>query len=260
VEYFSIRLTHGPFNSLAGPLDGSRIYDANDWGFGVTAGVLWQPSRTTSIGLGYRSAVDVNVSGNYTTSTGALTGLGLSTNATGKIGLPDEVTLSARQLLTSRLALLGTIEWQNWSRIQNVTAMGAACPGGKCETLNLNYRDGWFYSLGLEYAYSPVLLLRTGIGYETSPIQDSTRDILVSDSNRFHVGFGASYKLSSQLIADVGYSHIFFQQDASFCIANPAANGGTTHCNGATPASAVLLSGKADVSTDLLAVGLKYKF
>jgi long-chain fatty acid transport protein len=47
VEYFSIRLTHGSFNSLAGPLDGSRIYDANDWGFGATAGVLWQPSRAT---------------------------------------------------------------------------------------------------------------------------------------------------------------------------------------------------------------------
>jgi long-chain fatty acid transport protein len=259
VEYFSLRLTHSAFNTLLGPLTGARVYDADDWGFGATAGILWQPSRATSIGLGYRSAVDLDVSGQYTTTAAALTGPALSTKAKGEITLPDEVTLSARQALGPRLALLGTVEWQNWSRVQNVTATSAGCPGGVCETLNLNYRDGWLYSVGLEYAYSPALLLRTGIGYETSPITDSTRNIILPDSNRIHVSVGASYQLSDRLTADIGYSHLFFQ-DQSFCIASPAANGGSSHCNAATPPGAVLLTGKADVSTDLLGVGLKYKF
>jgi long-chain fatty acid transport protein len=247
IEYLSLRLTHGSFGALP-----SRSYDALDWGFGATAGVLWQPSRATSIGLGYRSAVDVDVSGPYLHGP-------ISTNATTKITLPDEVTLSARHSLTSQLALLGTIEWQNWSRVQNVTAAGSGCAGSTCETLNLNYRDGWFYSVGLEYAYNRSLLVRTGIGYETSPIQDSTRDILLPDSNRIHLSVGASYKVSNHVTADIGYSHLFFQ-DASFCIANPAVNGGSSHCNATTLPGAVLLSGKADISTDLLAFGLKYRF
>jgi long-chain fatty acid transport protein len=247
IEYLSLRLTHGSF----GPSP-SRSYDALDWGFGATAGVLLQPSRATSIGLGYRSAVNADVSGTYLHGP-------ISTNATSKITLPDEVTLSARQSLTPQLALLGTIEWQNWSRVQNVTAVGSGCAGSICETLNLNYRDGWFYSIGLEYAYNRSLLLRTGIGYETSPIQDSTRDILLPDSNRIHLNVGASYKISDQITADLGYSHLFFQ-DASFCIASPAGNLGSSHCNAATPPAAVLLSGKADISTDLLAFGLKYRF
>jgi long-chain fatty acid transport protein len=260
VEYIYLKLNHGPFNTVLGsPLTGSRGYEADDWGFGATAGLLWQPTRATSIGLGYRSAVGVDVSGDYAKTPGLLTGPAISTSATASLMLPDEVTLSMRQSVAPQLALLGTIEWQNWSRVQNVTATSAGCTGGACEVLNLNYRDGWFYSIGAEYAYRPGLTLRTGIAYETSPIQDSTRDILLPDSDRIHVGVGASYAYSDRVTVDVGYSHLFFQ-DGSFCIANAALNRGTSHCTAATPAGAVLLSGKADVSTDLLAFGLKYKF
>ena len=258
IEYFKLRLTHGAFNTLLGPLSGSRSFEADDWGVGATAGLMWQPNPGTSVGLGYRSAVGIDASGSYVRSAGVAPAV--STNATASVTLPDEVTLSARQIVAPRLALLGTVEWQNWSRLQNVAAVGSGCGGaGVCEVLNLNYRDGWFYSLGAEYAYSPTLLLRGGVGYETSPIQDSTRDILIPDSNRIFLSAGASYKYSEQLSVDVGYSHLFFQ-DAPFCIANAALNGGTSHCTAGTPPAAVLLRGSADSAADLVAVGLRYKF
>ena len=258
IEYFKLRLTHGPFNSLLGPLSGTRSFDADDWGVGATAGVLWQPNPGTSVGLGYRSAVGIDASGSFVRSAGQIPAV--STTATGSLTLPDELTLSARQIVGPRLAILGTVEWQNWSRLQNVAAVGSGCGGtGVCEVLNLNYRDGWFYSLGAEYAYSPTLLLRAGVGYETSPIQDSTRDILIPDSNRVFLSAGASYKYSEQISVDFGYSHVFFQ-DAPFCIASAAQNGGTTHCNAATPPAAVLLRGSSDNSADLVALGLRYKF
>jgi long-chain fatty acid transport protein len=254
IEYFKLRLTHGSF----GPLVGTRSFDADDWGVGATAGVIWQPSAATSIGLGYRSAVGVDVDGSYVRSAGLLAPV--SANATGSLTLPDELTLSARQIVGPRLAIMGTVEWQNWSRLQNVTAVGSGCgAGGVCEVLNLNYRDGWFYSLGAEYAYSPTLLVRAGIGYETSPIQDRTRDILIPDSNRIFVSAGGSYKYSEQISFDLGYAHLFFQ-DAPFCIANAAQNGGSSHCNAGTSPPAVLLRGSADNSADIVAVGLRYKF
>jgi len=260
IEYFTIDLTHASFNSIFGPINGARGFDADSWGVGATAGVLWQPSRGTSIGLGYRSGVAVDVGGGYTRGLGSMSGLPFSTTATASLMLPDEVTLSARHYLAPHLALLATIEWQNWSRLQNVTATSSGCGfGGVCEVLNLNYRDGWFYAVGAEYALSPALTLRTGVAYETSPIENATRDILLPDSNRLHLSVGASYKLSDKAVVDFGYSHLFFQ-DGTFCIANPVFNGGSTHCNAATPAAAVLLSGKTDVSTDLLAFGVKYKF
>ena len=261
VEYFKLRLNHGGFNSLLGsPLTGSRVYEADDWGVGATAGLLWRPFPTTSVGLGYRSAVEVDPSGNFTRSFGATSGPAVSTSATASVTLPEEVTLSVRQGITSRFTMMGTVEWVNWSQIGNVAAVGSGCgPTGNCEVLNLNYRDGWYFSVGGEYAYSPLLMLRAGVGYEISPIKDSTRDILLPDSNRVFLSVGATYKHSAQLSLDIGYSHLFLD-DAPFCIANAALNGGTSHCTASTPAAALLLRGSADSSVDIVGLGLKYKF
>jgi long-chain fatty acid transport protein len=79
----------------------------------------------------------------------------------------------------------------------------------------------------------------------------------VPDSNRVFLSLGASYRYSQNITVDFAYSHIFFE-DASFCIASPAT--GSTHCTSTTPPAAILLRGEADVSVDISAVGLRYKF
>jgi long-chain fatty acid transport protein len=96
--------------------------------------------------------------------------------------------------------------------------------------------------------------LRAGVAYEISPIDDRVRDILLPDSNRVFLSAGASYKYSEQIIVDLGYTHVFFE-DADFCIGS---GGGSTHCNPGT--ATVLLSGSADVSADIVALGLRYRF
>ncbi|HEX5957507.1 MAG TPA: outer membrane protein transport protein, partial [Hyphomicrobiaceae bacterium] len=80
------------------------------------------------------------------------------------------------------------------------------------------------------------------------------------DSNRVFLSLGASYRYSEQIVVDLAYSHLFFEDDAPFCMANPAANGGSTHCRGTTPAGAVLLHGDTDTSVNIVALGLRYRF
>ncbi len=258
VEYLKLRLNHGSFAPpllLPAPLVGSRLYEADDWGVGATAGLLWQPLPGTSIGVGYRSAVGLDVEGSFRRGASLSSGPAVSTEAEAGVTLPEAVTFSFRQAVDPSWAVLGTVEWTNWSRLGDVAAVGAGCgPTGICEVLNLNYRDGWFFSLGAEYAYSPALLLRAGVAYEISPIDDRVRDILLPDSNRVFLSAGASYKYSEQIIVDLGYTHVFFE-DADFCIGS---GGGSTHCNPGT--ATVLLSGSADVSADIVALGLRYRF
>ena len=99
VEYLRVRLNSD-----------LRSTDANSWGAGATVGIIWQPYAGTSIGVGYRSAVTENVSGMYMT-TPLATPANVAVPANGNVTLPDEVTLSARQAVTDRLTLLGTVEW-----------------------------------------------------------------------------------------------------------------------------------------------------
>ena len=165
--------------------------------------MLWQPLPGTSVGLGYRSAVGIDVGGWFRRDASVTSGPAVSTHAEAGLTLPKEVTLSFRQAVAPKWTVLGTVEWTNWSRLGDVAATGSGCgPTRVCEVLNLNYRNGWFYSIGAEYAYTPGLTLRAGVAYETSPITDRTRDILVSDSNRVFLSAGASYQYSEQIILD----------------------------------------------------------
>jgi long-chain fatty acid transport protein len=228
-----------------------RSVDADSWGAGATVGMLWQPSPATSIGVGWRSSVTQDLSGMYITTALAPTpNVGFPANAS--VTLPDEVTLSARQALTDRLTLLGTVEWQNQSSVENIP-ISSIYFGGVCETLNFNYRDQWYFALGAEYAYSPSLTVRTGVNYEISPTDNSNRTIVLPDSNRLGVSVGGSYRYSDRVTFDLAYTHLFFD-NAPFCMAQ---GGGTVHC--VSPLQQLtLLQGSADTSVDMLSFAAKY--
>ncbi len=97
-----------------------------DWAFGGTAGIMLEPQRGTSIGLGYRSQMDLDLGGKFkqplTLGPGLQAG---SYGATGTLNLPNVVTLSLRQDVSPRARLLGTVEWTNWSRFKSLDLVTA---------------------------------------------------------------------------------------------------------------------------------------
>ena len=159
---------------------GSTRHPRHGLGYGATAGVTLTPTPTTTIGLGWRSALNQKIEGSLRTTTSAArpwrrhTG---SVNAT--LDLPDIVSLGIRQRLDPRWTLLGTVEWSNWSRIGNSNILQ---PSGAPATIlgvpvaiPFQYRDGWFFSGGAEYMWNDRLTVRGGIGYEISPVTDQVR-------------------------------------------------------------------------------------
>lgn len=248
IEFFSVRLNSTPLPAF-GLLTG-RETKGDDWTVGATAGVLWQPKPGTSIGLGYRSPVEINT--DVSCYGGGLSTLALGvpncTAAGGANGhvdfeLPETLTLSARQDVTERFTLLGTIEWTHHDRIQTVYVTNAA--GQAIDQIPLNFKDGWLYSIGGEYKYSPSLTLRTGVAYEKSPTDDSNRYVYAADSDRIWASVGATYKWSDRLSFDLAYSHLFFD-DAKF---TPVTD----------PTLGTLLTGYADTSANIVSAAAKYK-
>lgn len=172
-------------------------------GVGFTLGILLQPTQSTSIGLGFRSKVEQELEGK------AYFGGDLSTSKIkADLETPEIVTLSISQAVSQDLRLLGTVEWTNWSRLGVVPVEGLGVPAAVIG----NWDDGWFFSAGLEYDYSPALTLRGGIAYEISPIQDATQRLLpLPDTDRVWLSAGASYQYSETTSFDFGYSHVFFE-------------------------------------------------
>src|SRR5690606_28596307 len=140
VQYLEVSLKQAFPNVLLGfP---SAILDGDDIGVGATAGVTFTPFEGTEIGLGYRSAIGYKLEGDLHVP-GAP---GTTTPITAKLMTPDVVTLSAKQRITDKFRLLGTVEWTNWSRLKN-PVVRAAANGAPLQTLHFNYDDAWFFAL-----------------------------------------------------------------------------------------------------------------
>jgi long-chain fatty acid transport protein len=243
LEYMSLKFKFG-FPGVPATADhGTAIADINDdVSVGYTAGVLWQPSKSTSIGLGFRSSITHDMDGSLTIPTGPT-----SFPVSARFENPEIVTLSIRQAIAPHLRLLGTVEWTNWSRFGVIPINGTAALGGGTNLqLPGNWHDGWLYSAGLEYDVNRAMTVRTGIAFEKSPIQNATeRLIQVPDSDRWWVSGGLSYKWSERTSFDLAYTHIFFD-DAPF--KRTSLTGFST------------ITGSADQSADIVSVSIKNKW
>ena len=223
----------------------SANFRGDDIGFGFTAGALWTPTSSTKIGIGWRSRIEHELDGTYTVP---VAGVGGTVAATADMTLPDIVTLSIQQSLSPSTRLMGTVEWSNWTTFDKVPINGAPSAAFRAE-LDANWGNGWFFALGGEYDYSPALTLRAGLAYELTPIGSPEERLTgVPDTNRIWASVGATYDLSQTMSLDLGYSHIFGQEEQ-------------INRNGAAVATQGLnLQATVDPSVDIFSVGLKMKF
>ena len=243
---------NGTFKFATGTGTGpSTGFEGTGVAFGATAGLMYTPTSSTTIGLGYRSRMNEKLEGNfYTNGTAFAPGVAAST----EIKLPDIVTLSLKQAVSPNARLLGTVEWSNWSRFEELrvtsstggrTVFGVSTPGSSIAVIDAKWTDGWFFSVGGEYDVNQKLTLRTGFAYEISPVDDPTKRIAgIPDSDRIWASLGASYKWSETTSFDLAYTHIFLK-DAEI---NRRSLSGST------------VLADTDASTDIISVGMKVKF
>lgn len=212
------------------------IMKADGWGVGFTAGVTFTPTKTTQIGLGWRSFVDQNVEG--TTVFGAAT----ATNSKGTLNLPNRINLSLRQTLSPKFDLLASIEWQNWARIGHVALTNPANPA--LAVLPFGYSDGWMFALGGEYKYNDKLTLRAGAAYEISPVTDAVRRLSLPDNDRLWLSTGFTYEVTDRWSLNASYSYLHIKKAPI----TQAFGGG------------IIFTGEAKSDAHLMSVGLTSKW
>ena len=196
IEYFKARL-----NQALGvlPNSPSAVIEGDDVSVGYTLGVTLKPTAYTEVGLGFRSSVRESVSGSLTTPAGALP-------VKANFNLPEMATLGVRQKITDQWTVLAGAEWTNWSRLGIIPVTYGGAP---VTDVPLKYKDGYMVSLGVEYAWNPVLTFRSGVAWERSPVDGGNREVLLPDANRIWASIGVSYRYSEKLSFDLGYSHGF---------------------------------------------------
>ncbi len=176
--------------------------EGDSLGFGFTAGVLFEPTDTTDIGIGFRSSVKHTLKGD-----GFFLPARFAGDIRAKFQSPEIVTVGIRQDVSDELSFMAGIEWANWSRFKELRIEGPTRPLVE----NYAWKDSWYFSLGAEFAYSDALTLRSGVAYEKSPVPAATRSVRAPDNDRYWLSLGASYKFSEKMTANLAYSHVFIK-------------------------------------------------
>jgi len=244
----------------AGGADGFAEVNGDDWGYGYTLGALFQATERTRLGISYRSEVDLTLEGNVDFSSDNATGqsvlAGAQANNTftngggsAEITTPANLNLGVHHQLTERLALMANAEWTEWSSFDELTVKFD--DGTPDSTTTESWNDSWAYSVGANYALTDQWLLRTGVGYDETPVPSAEyRTPRVPDANRTWATLGATYQATENLGVTAGYMHVF-GEDGDIDQQATSTNENKSKGN---------LSGTYEVSADVFALSMDYRF
>lgn len=181
------------FNNLTG----------NDWGFGLSAGAMWQPLASTRFGVAYQSQVRHEIEGSLVSSVP-----GVSTPAMADVKLPDSLTFSALHQIGPKWEVLADVAWTNWSKFQELRVKSGVT-GGTVSVTPENWDDTVRVSLGANYKPASNWKIRVGVAYDETPTSNRFRTVRIPDEDRLWLAFGVQYKLTPKATIDVGYAHLF---------------------------------------------------
>jgi long-chain fatty acid transport protein len=215
--------------------DGRLKFDATDVGYGFNVGALFEVSPQTRFGVTYASEVDLNFKDDLRFKNLADTGIrGALLKASGILdsdlkinwNFPQQVAVGAYHELTKELALVATVNWQDWSRFGLAEI---SVPDINTTSVNINWNDTYHVGLGAYYRVSEPWLLMVGWAYDTSPISSSKdRSPALPVDRQFRYAAGVQYDWSKDLSVGAAYTLI----DAGDCKINKEGTPSTGHLVG----------------------------
>jgi long-chain fatty acid transport protein len=207
-------------NDTSVPGDGHMKYNASDMGYGFNAGVLFEVSPQTRFGVTYISEVQLNFKDepkfqNLGALGGALQANGLlDSDLKINWNIPQQVALGVYQEITHDLALVATVNWQDWSRFASAEI---SVPDGNTTSTKLNWKDTYHVGLGAYYRVAEPWLLMVGWAYDTSPIKSAKdRSPALPVDRQFRYAAGVQYEWNKDMALGLAYTLI----DAGDCKIN----------------------------------------
>ena len=201
-------------NTLLEPGDGRLKYDASDVGYGYNLGALFTLSPQTRVGVTYVSQVDLEFKDEMRFKNMDGTLLGAALRASGLLDaplkidmtIPAQLSVGAYHALTDKLALVGTVNWQNWSKFGQPEI---AVADSNTVTANLDYKDTYHAGIGAYYRVAEPWLLMVGFGYDTSPTSSSSeRSPVLPLGATFTYSAGVQYDWNKDFSVGVAYALI----------------------------------------------------
>lgn len=103
--------------------------------------------------------------------------------------------------VNSFMSLYATFRWTDWSSFDELKIESA---GKHMANIVNKWKDTYLFSVGADFRMNDWWTLRTGVGYETSPIDEAQyRTTIIPDSDRLWLAAGSSFKVADNMQLDV---------------------------------------------------------
>jgi long-chain fatty acid transport protein len=174
-------------------------------GFGFNAGIYLEPAENWSVGLTYKSQVNMAVSEGEATFTvpTSLEPNFPSGKFSSSLPLPQVLTLGIAWTPNEKLAFALDINRVGWSAYDTLAFDYEQNTSSLSDTKSArNYKNTYAFRLGAQYKVINNLTTRVGLAYGLTPVPDGFVTPETPDANRINVTGGLGYLLGNHFEFD----------------------------------------------------------
>lgn len=229
-------------------------------GIGFNAGLFLKPTDMISIGLSYRSKVEMEVKqgdGKVTVNNLRFDAAVLDANFAGrgkgfgaKLPLPATSSIGIGVMPTDKLTVGVDFNFVQWSAYKSLDfTFDDKIGGSLTSSSKRNYKDAWTARLGAQYRVADKLTLRAGGYFDKSPVRDGYITPETPDADRVAVTGGLTLHAAENFDIDLAYEFMNFKERGQ-TQAELVSNG----------VASDRVAGTYHTQLNLIGVGIGYKF
>ncbi len=192
--------------------DGRVNVKGDDTAVGFNAGILYEFTPHTRMGLTYRSKVEYTLEGDTELKEGfGLTQLGGKYDASLDLTTPESIDVSVTHELNDQWTLYAGAMLTRWSRFEAIVIENEGLPSGPLNPIieDQEWHDTWSYALGAAYKLNREWTLRTGLAFDQSPTNNVDRSPRIPSGDRTAVSFGLGWNPTDDITVDLAYSYLW---------------------------------------------------
>jgi len=211
----------GPtFNRIDGELqsatlNGGRVkVKGDDTAMGFNAGVLYEITPQTRMGVTYHSKVEFELEGDTKLSGAGFGPFVGKYDASLDLTTPESVDVSLTHELNDDWTLYAGAMWTRWSRFEAIVieneGMSPMLPSS-VQTIveEQDWHDTWSYAIGAAYKLNRTWTLRSGLAFDQSPTNNVHRSPRIPTGDRTAVSFGLAWNPTDDVTVDLAYSYLW---------------------------------------------------
>ena len=254
VGYVDLRRTL-PINNQSGTLPGIELESQHAaQGYGYNVGLYLKPTAALSLGVSYRSRVNMKVKAGKVSYANMPADPVIRANFAGSkfdatLPLPSTLSVGVGFAPIGRLLIAADANFVGWSAYKSLDfTFNDKVGGSLTSTSPRNYRNAYTLRLGAQYRVINQLTLRAGTYYDKTPVRNGYISPETPDADRWAGTAGATVQLGEHVDLDLAYEFLAFKkrsQTQQELIAN-----GTTD----------RVPGTFQTYIHVLAIGAQYKF